>query len=105
MKDKAWVTFTRRTNNPKLAWLERRLSDAGIQHRRNGESFHAPILEIQACDTDAAWDILDPVDDYPDDHLRFVDAEVIESFHEHLKDIRRHLRSWFWHCASKIKTN
>jgi hypothetical protein len=41
-----WVTYTRRTDDPKLTYLERRLNAMGIPHRRNGFSFHAPILEV-----------------------------------------------------------
>jgi len=67
-----WTTFTRRTNDPKLAWLEGQLSEAGIKSQRNGESFHAPILEVPVDSLDKAWDILDPVDDLPDDDPRFV---------------------------------
>lgn len=68
---KSWITFTRRTDDPKLAWLERRLDAAGIEHRRNGESFHAPILEVPVEKYDAAWAILTPVDDIEDDDPRF----------------------------------
>lgn len=63
--------FTKRTNDPKLSWLENRLSEAGIEHRRNGKSFHAPILEVDASKIDEAWDILTPVDDIPDDDKSF----------------------------------
>lgn len=67
----AWVTFTRRTEDPKLAWLERQLDAAGIDCRRHGETFHAPILQVRALDLDRAWAILTPVDDVPDDDPRF----------------------------------
>ena len=60
-----WVPLTRRTNNPKLSWLEGRLDEAGIAHRRNGRTWHAPSLEVGEGDIDRAWDILDPVDDIP----------------------------------------
>jgi hypothetical protein len=66
-----WERFTKRTEDPKLAWLERQLTEAGIQHRRNGASFHAPILEVQADKIDEAWAILTPVDDIPDDDPRW----------------------------------
>lgn len=68
-----WTTFTRRTNDPKLGWLERRLDEAGIPHRRSGESFHAPIMEVHLDDLDKAWDILSPVDDEPDEGERWID--------------------------------
>lgn len=68
-----WVRFTRRTNDPKLAWLQAQLAQAGIPSRRNGESWHAPILEVPEDKLDAAWAILDPVDDIPDDNFMFSD--------------------------------
>lgn len=66
-----WVLFTKRTESPKLAWLEHQLDEAGIPHRRNGSSFHAPILEVPENRLGAAWSILDPVDDIPDDDPMF----------------------------------
>jgi len=62
-----WVMFTKRTNDPKLAWLEQRLKDAGIPVRRNGESFHAPITEVPDEYLDDALTILGVIDDIPDD--------------------------------------
>lgn len=70
-----FATFTRRTEDPKLAWLERELARAGIASRRNGASAHAPILEVDASRLDDAWAILDPVDDVPDDDARFSTVE------------------------------
>ena len=67
-----WVRFARRTSSPKLSWLERRLDEAGIAHRRNGHTWHAPILEVDVSDIDRAWDILGPVDSVPDSDERFV---------------------------------
>ena len=67
----AYVLFTKRTDDPKLAWLERQLAAAGIKSRRNGESWHAPILEVKQKDLQAAWDILAPVDDLLDDDPGF----------------------------------
>ena len=66
-----WVMFTKRTDDPKLSWLERALERVGIPSRRNGSSFHAPILEVPEEKLDAAWEILTPVDDVPDDDERF----------------------------------
>lgn len=69
---KNWVVFTRRTDDPKLAWLERRLAEMGILSRRNGESFHAPILEVPEDQLDAARIFLNrKLDDIPDDDPRF----------------------------------
>ena len=72
MKDTDWSLFTKRTNEPKLSWLEKQLDAAEIEHRRNGESFHAPILEVRYGDLEKAWAILVSVDDVPDDDKRFV---------------------------------
>ena len=65
--------FTKRTNEPKLKWIEKQLTELGIAHRRNGQSFHAPILDVDASKLDAAWDMLRPVDDIPDDDRMFTD--------------------------------
>lgn len=67
-----YVAFTRRTEDPKLSWLQRRLDESGIESRINGSSFHAPILEVDEGRIDDAWRILTPeIDDMPDDHEMF----------------------------------
>lgn len=80
-----WVTLCRRTNDPKLAWLERLFAYNGIWTRRHGESFHAPILQVRVQDEPKAWDLLSApgrgfglrvrpnvsLDDVPDDHRDF----------------------------------
>lgn len=53
-----WVVLCKRTNDPKLAWIEYHLDRAGIPNRRNGESFHAPILEVDLRREDEAWENL-----------------------------------------------
>jgi hypothetical protein len=71
----AWTRFTKRTDDPKLAWLELTLTQRGIPSRRKGYSFHGPILEIPARHLDEAWEFLSQpfdesgvsVDDMPDD--------------------------------------
>lgn len=68
-----WTDFTKRTNDPKLAWLECQLLKAGIPSRRSGFSFHAPLLEVPEEHLDAAWAILNPVDDVEDDDPRWTD--------------------------------
>lgn len=73
-----WRTFTRRTEDPKLAWLERELKRVGIPSRRRGRSFHAPILEVRRRDLARAWEVLDPVDDVPDDDPMFGTVEEEE---------------------------
>ena len=68
----AWVLFTKRTEEPKLCWLENKLSKARIQWRRRGRSFHAPILEVHEEDLERAWKILTPrIDDMDDDSPMF----------------------------------
>ena len=71
-----WVTLCRRTNDPKLAWLEAELTRMRIPNRRNGESFHAPILEVESHKLDAAYDVLRPVDDLPDDYSGFTGVHI-----------------------------
>lgn len=77
-----WELFTKRTDDPKLAWIEGQLDLMDIPHRRNGHSFHGPILEVPSERYDEAWSILTiPVflpdgtecilDDIPDDDPRF----------------------------------
>jgi hypothetical protein len=75
---KDWVQFTKRTENPKLRWIEGQLDLMGIPSRRHGRSFHAPILEVPRRLLDKAWSILERpnerygnVDEVPDDHRMF----------------------------------
>ena len=72
-----WVTLTRRTEDPKLGYLERALWAAGVPCFRQGWSAHAPILKIRCDDTTRAWEILTPIDDLDDDDPRFVAAEAV----------------------------
>ena len=65
------AVFTKRTGDPKLAWLERQLTNAGIPWQRKGHSFHAPVLHVEESCLDDAWKILGPVDDVPDDDSRW----------------------------------
>lgn len=62
MSEPNWTMFCKRTEDPKLRYIEMRLDDIGIPHRRNGESFHAPILEV------------------PDDRLEEADQMLQEPF-------------------------
>jgi len=66
-----WKVFTRRTDYPKLTWLQLELDKAKIEWRIKGKSAHAPIMEIDEDREDDAWKILDPVDDVPDDDPRY----------------------------------
>lgn len=53
-----WETFCKRTEDPKLRFIEGLLTQRGIPHRRDGESFHAPVLKVSVDYLDAAWAIL-----------------------------------------------
>ena len=53
-----WETSCKRTNDPKLRYIEGMLDKQGIPHRRNGRSFHAPILQVPRQHADAAWEML-----------------------------------------------
>ena len=57
-----WVLFTKRTNDPKLSWIESELKKSGIPYKRDGHSFHAPILKVREPFIWKAWNILEDVD-------------------------------------------
>jgi hypothetical protein len=81
-----WVTFCKRTEDPKLRYIEHLLDERGIPYRRNGESWHAPILEVPEAYEEQAWKILNIVvdedgmgnylrlDDLDDDDPRFIES-------------------------------
>lgn len=86
MADINWVTFCRRTDDPKLSYIEALLTDRGIPHRRAGWSRHAPILQVPKANESECWRLLAmparktfnlPVrhgvmlDEVPDDHACF----------------------------------
>ena len=71
-----WVQLTKRTNDPKLKWLEGELKRNGIVSLRYGESWHAPILQVQEADLEAAWAILGPIDNVPDDAPQFQEIGI-----------------------------
>lgn len=73
--EREWVILCKRTHDPKLAWLERTLTAHGILSRRNGRSFHGPILEVPADLEDKAQLILALVDDMDDDEAPFYVGE------------------------------
>jgi hypothetical protein len=76
-----WTTLCKRTEDPKLRFIEALLKARGIPCRRAGYSFHAPILQVREEDEVAAWDVLGEklpgrgrrhtLDDMPDDHPLF----------------------------------
>jgi hypothetical protein len=93
MNTPTWKTLCKRTEDPKLAYIEYQLDNAGIPNRRNGRSFHAPILEVDSRHFDDAWKILDPIDEIPDDDERFLGAEDLRdserAAHDEYAETRR----------------
>jgi hypothetical protein len=87
----AWVTLTRRTHDPKLAYIEAWLDELQVPHRRTGSSADGPILEVQDRDFErASHEILSRPDhnygtfaNRPDDALMF-DHEMYE-YSEHYR--------------------
>jgi hypothetical protein len=69
MKD--YILFTKRTNYPKLGYLLKKCKEAGLRVKKSGKSFHAPCSWVHKDDEDAAWAILSPIDNIPDDDGRF----------------------------------
>lgn len=73
----SYVMLTKRTNFPKLGYIIHKLNEAGIDNQINGESRHAPILEVDENRYDEAWAILDErhgryrLDEVRDDHPKF----------------------------------
>ena len=66
-----YTQFTKRTDDPKLKWLEGELDKVGIKHYRDGYSGHGPIMMVDESMLDAAYEILTPIDDIPDNDKRF----------------------------------
>lgn len=75
-----WTTLTRRTRTPKLLWIMRALGRVGVACRLNGESFHAPILEVTQVDFDRAWLVVDPIDNLADDDPMFADPASAQAW-------------------------
>ncbi len=63
--------FTKRTNEPKLSYVLNLCKKAGLRVRKQGKSWHAPCSWVHPDDVDAAWEILTPIDDIPDDDPMF----------------------------------
>ena len=102
-----WMRLCKRTADPKLAYIEHVLTHLGIQHRRNGESFHAPILEVHLEDHERAWAVLiEPDEDYgifdeiPDEDPFFQEARNGAPYTPH--DWTGDLCS---NCGQKLQTN
>lgn len=67
-----WVTFTRRTNYPKLGYLIYCCQNNHIPTRIVTSSAHAPILEVPPSHEEKAWGLLPLViDNMPDDDPGF----------------------------------
>lgn len=78
-----YTMFTKRTNYPKLGYIIFKLKEKGIACRLFGESWHAPILEVDRSKMGEAWQLLGEkhgryqLDDVRDDHPKFLPyAEV-----------------------------
>lgn len=92
-----WYMLCKRTNDPKLAWVEAHLQDMGIQTRRSGHSFHAPILEVPVEHADAAEAFLASgwkrtrftVDDIRDDHPDFLTLPEVEAWEDELSLLQK----------------
>jgi hypothetical protein len=95
------IVFTRRTNDPKLRWLQDRLDEKGIPNWRDGKSFHAPILKVRECDLDAAWEILSPIDDVPDDDPQWGEKVYMytERDHEAILDYLSRIGEMYRDCS------
>lgn len=84
LQDPEWVMLCKRTEDPKLAYIEHMLEGEGIDTRRNGESWHAPILEVRATQAERAWALISmpfdgennnqSLDDMDDDDPVFANA-------------------------------
>ena len=82
-----YVQFTKRTDEPKLSHLEKLLTIHGISSRREGRSFHAPILMVPDSELENAHALLESdvffdgrsYDDIPDDDAVFCDIETEDS--------------------------
>jgi len=74
-----WVLFCKRTEDPKLSWIERELDKLGIPHTRDGHSFHGPCLYVPEEQEELADSILSRrcgrwrIDDIRDDHPRWLE--------------------------------
>jgi hypothetical protein len=79
-----WVNVCKRTEDPKLAWIENRLDALGIEHRRGNGSWHASAtLEVPEDQEMRFWEFIGQpaparyrrwyktLDDMPDDHKIF----------------------------------
>lgn len=69
MSNIRWAMLTKKTNGPKLRWLEYRLEDEGIPWRK--EPGDTPILSVPFEKVEAAWEILEPVDEVPNEDSRW----------------------------------
>lgn len=71
MSRENYVLFTKRTEEPKLGYLVKLCHEAGLRVEKRGMSFHAPTTYVHVDDEEKAWEILDPIDDLPDDDPMF----------------------------------
>jgi len=68
-----WKLFTKRTANPKRAWLMAKCKEVGLRvFIQNKRFMGEPISYVHRDDFTAAWAILAPVDNVRDDDARFI---------------------------------
>ena len=75
MTEEEMVILTAVTDDPKLGALEEMLVRKGIPSKREGMSFHIPILKVPKDDLKSAMEILDPIKSVPDDHSAWTREE------------------------------
>lgn len=66
-----WVILTKRTEDPKLAWLINQLDMKNIPNKIEGSSWHAPLLWVDSEFMSDALTILALVDEISDDDPLF----------------------------------
>lgn len=83
-----WKAITRRTDDPKLAWIERRLDEHNIPHMRSQvASWHAPILLVPEDRATQAGDLIWRIDHVDDQDPRWEqDAPYTVFEHEPIND-------------------
>lgn len=66
-----WMTLCSRVNDPKLAYIEAELTTLKIEHRRHGQSWHGPVLQVKAKCLDQARLSVNSLDGKDDNNPMF----------------------------------
>lgn len=66
-----WMTLCSRVNDPKLAYIEKELQNQKIEHRRHGQSWHGPVLQVKAKCLDQARLSVNALNGMGDDNPMF----------------------------------